>query len=500
MPDAESENPRALVSRRHFLAAGIAVVAGRSAWAQEGGVVGAHTWSAGNDSLFGDALNSAQSANVLRASPVPTAAQLAWQRDERALFMHFGTTTFTEKEWGDGYEKPDIFNPTKLDARQWARTAKETGFPAIILTAKHHDGFCLWPTKTTKHSVASSPFREGKGDVVREFVDGCRAEGIKPGLYCSPWDRNSPLFGEGAKYNDLYIEQLTELLTNYGDIYQLWFDGATGEGQNGERQTYDWPRIFALVRKLQPNAIIFSDAGPDARWIGNDRGDPSQANWSRIDPAAIPHPGFDGPRVNVVLQSGHANGTAWRPGETDISIRPTWYHHANEDRRIKPAGTLVAYFFQSVGRNSKLLLNVPPNREGLLSDVDVAALKAMHKELTDLFSDDLTRGLTVSWTKTGEKGGAAEVDFGRPVRVNVIDLREDISQGQSVARYVTEGWQNGAWTELSKGTTIGYRALDRIRQTEVSKLRVRVEDSVDTLHPIALRAFAEPLPSARLPR
>ncbi|MBC8088749.1 MAG: alpha-L-fucosidase [Phycisphaerae bacterium] len=434
------------------------------------------------------------------AGPVPTAAQLAWQRDERALFLHFGTTTFTDKEWGDGTETPEIFNPAKLNARQWARTAKETGFPAMILTAKHHDGFCLWPTRTTEHSVASSPFRGGKGDVVREFVDACRAEGIKPGLYCSPWDRNSGVFGEGAKYNDLYIAQLTELLTNYGDLYQLWFDGANGEGPNGERQVYDWPRTFALVRKLQPNAIIFSDAGPDARWIGNDRGDPSQPNWSRMDPTAIPHPGFYGPRVNAALQSGHANGSVWRPGETDISIRPTWYHHAREDRRVKPAGTLVAYFFQSVGRNSKLLLNVPPNRDGLFSDSDVTALRGMHKEITELFSDDLTKGLKVTWTKTGAKTGTAEVDFGRTVRLNVIDVREDVSKGQSAAGYSCEGWQNGAWVELSKGTTIGYRALDRVRQTEVSKLRVLISDSVDTLHPIELRAFAEPLPSARLPR
>lgn len=430
------------------------------------------------------------------ASPVPSAAQLAWQRDERALFLHFGTTTFTNKEWGDGYEKPEIFNPTKLDARQWARTARSTGFPAMILTAKHHDGFCLWPTKTTKHSVASSPFREGKGDVVREFVDACRAEGVKPGLYCSPWDRNSPLFGEGKAYDDFYIEQLTELLTDYGDIYQLWFDAANGEGPNGDKQTYDWPRIFALVRRLQPNAIIFSDAGPDARWIGNDRGDPSMANWSRIDPKAIPLPGFQGPMVNAVLQSGHANGTVWRPGEIDISIRPTWYHHANEDRRVKPAGTLVAYFFQSVGRNSKLLLNVPPNREGLFSDADVASLTNMHKTLTELFADDLTKGLKQSWTLTGANTGTLEVDLGRPTRLNVIDLREDISRGQSVARYATEGLVNGEWQELSKGTTVGYRALDRISQIEISKFRVRVVESVDTLHPVEVHLYAEPLPGA----
>ena len=436
------------------------------------------------------------SENVRASGPTPSPAQLAWQRDERALFLHFGTTTFTNKEWGDGFEKPDIFNPTRLDARQWASTARATGFPAMILTAKHHDGFCLWPTKTTAHSVASSPFREGKGDVVREFVDACRAEGIKPGLYCSPWDRNSPLFGEGRKYDDFYIEQLTELLTNYGDIYQLWFDAANGEGPNGDKQVYDWPRIFATVRTLQPNAIIFSDAGPDARWIGNDRGDPSMANWSRTDPTAIPFPGFEGPMVNAMLQSGHANGSVWRPGETDISIRPTWYHHASEDRRVKPAGTLVSYFFQSVGRNSKLLLNVPPNREGLLSDVDVAALTAMHKTLGDLFADDLARGLKQTWTSTAPKTGTLEIDLGRKTRITVIDLREDITKGQSVAQYVTEGFVNDAWQELSRGTTIGYRALDKIQPVEVTRVRVRIEESVDTLNPIVMHLYAEPLPDA----
>ncbi len=476
------------MSRREFVAAAVgAATVGAAA-------IGASVATLSAREAFAATPSSHLPLNV--RGPVPSPAQLAWQRDERALFLHFGTTTFTDKEWGDGSEKPEIFNPTRLDARQWARTARETGFPAMILTAKHHDGFCLWPTKTTRHSVASSPFREGQGDVVREFVDACRAEGVKPGFYCSPWDRNSPLFGEGKPYDDFYIAQLTELLTNYGDIYQLWFDAANGEGPNGDKQAYDWPRIFALVRQLQPNAIIFSDAGPDARWIGNDRGDPSMANWSRMDPNAVPVPGFQGPMVNAALQSGHANGTVWRPGETDISIRPTWYHHANEDRRVKPAGTLVAYFFQSVGRNSKLLLNVPPNREGLLSDVDVAAIRNMHTTLRDLFADDLTKGMPQTFLATGLNTGSVEIDLGRPLRVSVIDLREDISKGQSVARYVTEGFANGAWQELSKGTTIGYRALDRVQHIEISRFRVRVAESMDTLHPIEVHLYAEPLPGA----
>src|SRR5262245_39790951 len=195
--------------------------------------------------------------------PRPTSSQLIWQRDELALFLHFGVNTFTDREWGDGKEAPAIFAPANLDARQWARTARAAGFRAMILTAKHHDGFCLWPTRTTKHSVASSPWRGGGGDLVREFVDACRAEDLRPGLYLSPWDRNAPVYGDSPRYNDFYCDQLTELLTNYGAIHEVWFDGANGEGPNGKRQQYDWPRVWQLVRKLQPGAVMFSDAGPD---------------------------------------------------------------------------------------------------------------------------------------------------------------------------------------------------------------------------------------------
>src|SRR5688572_31295304 len=205
------------------------------------------------------------------ARPRPSRSQLQWQRDELALFLHFGVNTFTDREWGDGKESPTIFNPGRLDARAWAKTARAAGFRAMILTAKHHDGFCLWPTKTTRHSVVSSPWRGGGGDLVREFVDACRAEGLRPGLYLSPWDRNNPHYGDSPRYNDLYCEQLTELLTNYGALSEVWFDGANGEGPNGKRQIYDWPRVWALVRKLQPGAVMFSDAGPDVRWCGNER-------------------------------------------------------------------------------------------------------------------------------------------------------------------------------------------------------------------------------------
>ena len=248
--------------------------------------------------------------------PVPTASQLAWQRDELAMFIHFGVNTFTNREWGDGREDPAIFNPSRLDAGQWARSARAAGFRAMVLTAKHHDGFCLWPTQTTRHSVASSPFRGGSGDVVREFVDACRGEGLKVGLYCSPWDRHEPSYGDSPRYNDLFCDQLTELLTQYGPVHEVWFDGANGEGPNGRRQEYDWPRFWSLVRSLQPEAVMFSDAGPDIRWIGNERGVAGDTNWSTVDPEVVPVPGMSGDAVMRMLQDGDPRGRVWRPSRT----------------------------------------------------------------------------------------------------------------------------------------------------------------------------------------
>ncbi|MDE3129012.1 MAG: alpha-L-fucosidase, partial [Gemmatimonadota bacterium] len=251
------------------------------------------------------------------------------------MFCHFGVNTFTDREWGDGREDPAIFDPAHLDPRQWARAARAAGFRAMILTAKHHDGFCLWPTATTRHSVASSPWRGGHGDVVREFVHACRAEGLRPGLYLSPWDRNNPAYGDSPKYNDLYCDQLTELLTRYGPIAEVWFDGANGEGPNGRKQVYDWPRFWGLVRRLQPGAVMFSDAGPDVRWCGNERGVAGDPNWSTVDPAVVAVPGQSGPLVTPELQHGDPNGTVWRPAEADVSIRPGWFYHPAENGRVR---------------------------------------------------------------------------------------------------------------------------------------------------------------------
>ena len=428
--------------------------------------------------------------------PVPSPSQLAWQRDELALFLHFGVNTFTDREWGDGTEDPAIFAPSALDARRWARSARAAGFRAIVLTAKHHDGFCLWPSRTTTHSVARSPWRGGNGDLVREFVDACRAEGLKPGLYCSPWDRNAPAYGDSPRYNDMYMAQLTELLTSYGPIHEVWFDGANGEGPNGKRQVYDWPRTFGLVKRLQPQSVIFSDAGPDIRWIGNEIGSAGDTNWSTMNPAAVPYPGASGPGIIEALQQGDPAGTVWRPGETDVSIRPGWFYHPAEDAKVRTVENLVQLYFTSVGRNSKLLLNVPPTREGLLHDTDVARLRGMRASLDTLFAADLAKGRRLRTSGAGAGVTLFEVDLGRSVPVGIVSLREDITRGQAVSRYdvtgsdgVREFSLGGPWRSLSRGTTIGYRKLDRFPPAQVRQVRVIVQESLRPVRNLTLELY-----------
>jgi alpha-L-fucosidase len=406
--------------------------------------------------------------------PVPTPAQLAWQRDELAMFCHFGVNTFTNREWGDGTEDPAVFAPSALDTRQWARAARVAGFRAMILTAKHHDGFCLWPTRTTTHSVARSPWRAGDGDLVKEFVDACRAEGLRPGLYLSPWDRNHPTYGDTDRYNDVYEAQLTELLTGYGRLAEVWFDGANGEGPNGRKQAYDWPRVWSTVRRLQPEAVMFSDAGPDVRWCGNERGTAGEPNWSTVDPAAVPYPGVSGPGVIDALQHGHPNGSVWRPAEADTSIRPGWFYHPEEDARVRSAENLVELYVRSVGRNAKLLLNVPPTTAGLLHEADVASLAAMRDRLAGMFRDDLAAAATPAWS-TDADARVGECDLGRTVTAGVVRLAEDISRGQEVSSFVVDAHAgDGLWQPLAEGATIGYARIARFDPVPVRRLRVRV--------------------------
>lgn len=431
----------------------------------------------------------AVAARVAFARPVPSPSQLLWQRDELALFLHFGVNTFTDREWGDGKESPAIFNPTQLDARQWTRAAKAAGFKAIVLTAKHHDGFCLWPTATTTHSVASSPFRGGSGDVVREFVDACAAEGLRTGLYLSPWDRNHPTYGDTPAYNDVYAAQLTELLTRYGKVHEVWFDGANGEGPNGKRQVYDWPRVWGLVRRLQPEAVMFSDAGPDVRWCGNERGSAGDPNWSPVDPAKVPHPGADGPHIIAALQNGDANGTVWRPAEADVSIRPGWFYHPAQDDKVRTIDNLVELYCSSVGRNSKLLLNVPPTPAGLLHETDVARLAGMRQALDATFGEDIARGAERNVFTPGPRTHQQLVLFRTPKTFSVARMSEDISKGQSIQRYTLEVRGTDAWKTLSTGTTIGYAKIDRFTPVTAMQVRLTV-DSIEGRVPAALALFA----------
>jgi alpha-L-fucosidase len=424
-----------------------------------------------------------------RARPRPSTAQLAWQRDELALFLHFGVNTFTDREWGDGREDPAIFAPASLDARQWARAARAAGFRAMVLTAKHHDGFCLWPTRTTTHSVASSPFRGGRGDVVREFVDACRAEGLRPGVYLSPWDRNNPAYGDSPRYNDLYCDQLTELLTRYGPMAEVWFDGANGEGPNGKRQVYDWPRFWGLVKQLQPDAVVFSDAGPDVRWCGNEKGSAGDPNWSTVDPVKVPYPGASGPGITEALQHGDPDGTVWRPAEADTSIRRGWFYHPAQDATVKTVDQLADLYFLSVGRNSKLLLNVPPTRDGLLHETDVARLAGMHDRLRRLFAADHAAGRRVSWKTTGPHAAEAEVELGSPASISMARLEEDIAGGQDIARYALYGSDGGEWQALSKGTTIGYAKIDRFAPVTVRRVKLIAEEAIASPRPVSIRCY-----------
>lgn len=427
--------------------------------------------------------------SAIAARPRPSAAQLAWQQDELALFVHFGVNTFTDREWGDGRESPAIFAPDALDCRQWTRAAKAAGAKAMILTAKHHDGFCLWPTATTTHSVAASPFRGGAGDVVREFTDACRAEGLRAGLYLSPWDRNHPTYGQGAAYDAVYRAQLTELLTRYGAIHEVWFDGANGEGPNGKRQQYDWPGTWALVRRLQPDAVIFSDAGPDIRWIGNERGVAGETNWSTVDPSIVTRPGMEGVEVMRSLQEGDRDGTVWRPGETDVSIRPGWFWHPAEDEKVRTPENLEALWYSSVGRNSKLLLNVPPTTRGLFHETDVRHLRAMRERLDATHAGDVTRQARRRFVRHDARRATLELTFDGEVHVAMLALRERIAQGQRVAAFEVEARTEGTWRPLRRGTTIGYRRAFRLAGEPMDAIRVRVTDAVEAPLEIEARIY-----------
>ena len=423
---------------------------------------------------------------------VPTEQQLAWQQLGLTAFLHFGINTFTDREWGDGKEDPTLFNPTELDAEQWVKTLKDAGFNLVILTAKHHDGFCLWPTKTTDHSVASSPWKDGKGDVVKELRDACDKYGMKMGIYLSPWDRNSPKYGDSDAYNDQFVAQLTELLTNYGKIDEVWFDGACGEGPNGKKQEYDWVRFRKVMDELQPEAVL-AITGDDVRWVGNEGGVGRETEWSvtPLMPSIFPESTAHNESLGINAMDKRlgsrelvekADRLYWWPSEVDVSIRPGWFYH--DSQQPKSLNQLANIYLQSVGRNSVLLLNIPPDRRGLIADADVARLKELKEWVDANFANNLAAaptGLTVALAPQS--------------RINAVLLQEDITKGQRVEEFAVETYTDGKWTTVAEGTTIGYKRILKFDETVADSLRIAVRSSRNEPNISAIEAYHIVLPT-----
>ncbi len=437
--------------------------------------------------------------------PVPSERQLAWHEMEYYMFVHFTVNTFTDKEWGYGDEKESVFNPSELDCRQWAKAAKDAGMKGIIITAKHHDGFCLWPSKFTEHSVKNSIWKDGKGDVLRELKNACEEFGLKFGVYLSPWDRNSSAYSTPL-YLAYYRNQLRELLTNYGDIFEVWFDGANGgDGfYGGAKETrkidnktyYDWPNTHSIVRELQPHAVMFSDAGPDIRWVGNESGMGSLTNWCLLKKDGM-YPGGDFAKI---LGEGHEDGNYWVPAEVDVSIRPGWFYHTSQDSLVRTPENLMDLYYSSVGRNSNLLLNVPPDRRGKLFEKDVNSLLAFRDLLKKEFETNLAKGKKVNassyrgkgyeasnvndgnpetyWaTKDEETAGDIIIDLGADTEVNRIILQEYIKLGQRVQAFKVSAFILGEWKPLIDGTTIGHKIIRKFPVVKTTTIKVTIYKS-----------------------
>lgn len=416
---------------------------------------------------------------------VPNKAQLEWQQMELTAFLHFGINTFTGNEWGDGKDDPKLFNPTQLDCEQWVKALKDAGFKMAILTAKHHDGFCLWQTQSTEYSIKNSPWKNGKGDVVRELRDACEKYGIKFGIYLSPWDRNAKSYGNSPEYNKLYIQQLRELLTNYGEIHEVWFDGACGEGENGRKQEYDWETILQTIRDLQPQAVT-AIMGDDVRWVGNESGLGRETEWSAtlIAPGSYPDKKENNTQLGLNEMSKDlgsrelvkkAKEAYWYPSEVDVSIRPGWFYHPQEDEKVRSLSNLVDIYFQSVGRNSVLLLNIPPDTRGLLHENDVKRIKELSDYVAKTFSNNYLKKGNKTWkAKTGE---SKEFIVKKDATINTLLLQEDITKGQRVEEFLIEGFFNGKWQTLCKATTIGYKRLLRFNECKVEKIRITILSS-----------------------
>lgn len=453
------------------------------------------------------ALSCSRTPEPMHCGPLPSLRQLAWHEMEFYAFVHFGTNTFTDLEWGFGDADPNIFNPTELDCDQWAFVAKEAGMKGIILTAKHHDGFCLWPSSYTEYSVKNSSWKDGKGDVVLELSKACKKYGLKMGLYLSPWDRNHPEYGK-SEYITYYRNQLRELLTNYGEISEVWFDGANGgSGYYGganetryiDRRTYyDWENTWKIVRELQPNVVMFSDCGPDVRWVGNENGWANPTNWCLLRRDEF----WPGVSDQEQLQSGQEDGCHWVPAEVNVSIRPGWFYHPAQDNQVKSLAHLVTIYYNSVGRNGSLLLNLPVDRRGLIHENDVRRLKQLGETMRADFSHELARGKPATasnvrgknrkysaakavddkketyWAMDdGVTSGYLTIDLGKPTEFNRVLIQEYITLGQRVKSFSVEAHVGDDWKIIARETTIGYKRILRLPSITADKVRLNIKEA-----------------------
>lgn len=428
----------------------------------------------------------------------PTQSQVKWQQMEYNMFIHFGPNTFSGLEWGDGKESVDIFNPTELDCRQWVETAKKAGMKGVIITAKHHDGFSLWPNPVSNHTVAQSSWRDGKGDVLKELSEACREYGLKFGIYISPWDRNDPNYGT-EEYNNVFVKALEDALGNYGPVFEQWFDGACGEGPNGKVQVYDWNLFNSTVFRLQPEAIIFSNFGPGCRWVGNEKGFSGRTCWSTVDSDGT----FTGKVDKEILNEGKKGGNAWIPAETDVSIRPGWFWRESEDTKVKSLQHLLKIYYESIGRNSLLLLNVPPDTRGLIHEADSTRLMELRAAIDEIFSNDLSDGATIEadnvrgnsrrfraenllddnydsyWAVDDDiRKVSFTVTLPEERTFNRVQLQEYIPLGQRVSEFSIEViGEDGEWKTVATETTIGYKRIVQIPAVNTKMIRVNIKES-----------------------
>jgi len=441
--------------------------------------------------------------------PVPTERQLAWHDLEQYAFVHFTTNTFTGKEWGLGDEDPNVFNPSEMNTDQWVKTFKEAGLKGVVLTCKHHDGFCLWPSAYTDHSVKSSQWKDGKGDVVKDVRESCTKYDLKFGVYLSPWDRNRADYASPS-YVDYYRKQLRELFTNYGPVFEMWFDGANGGsgyygGANEKRKIepftyYGWPETIKMVQEMEPNIVFFSDAGPDIRWCGNERGYVGETNWCLLTTDTIY---ASKPGINDLLNHGSEDGNKWLPAEVDVSIRPGWFYHAAEDSLVKTPAQLFDIYLKSVGRGANLILNIPPDKRGLLHENDVASLIGWKKLIDEAFATNLALNSQVKsdqyrgkspqfaagnltdgnketyWAlDDGILQGSAELDLGKSQVIKYVVLQEYIRLGQRVREFTIEAWKDNSWQKIASATTVGRKRILRLDQpVETQKIRINILDA-----------------------